>query len=175
MNPQEITALVSALQVIAKVLDSLGVPGLLGLALSGPAVVLVTILFLDHFRGARMEKMQKEFRDATSLLVETHRKDSSGNLEAYRKDTARIIEANRADTVQLLEAYRKDTQGACLALGRDHAEVTKYYQDNVQLVTAYERVADSLQTVVVSNTRAMEGLAVIVKERTLRLRSEHHE
>lgn len=166
MNPQEITALVSAMQVIAKVLDSLGVPGLLGLALSGPVVVLVMILLLDHFRGARMEKMQTEFQKATSQLVETHRKDSSQNLEAYRADTAKIIEANRADTVQLLEAYRKDTQGACLALGRDHAEVAKYYQDNVQLVTAYDRMADALHTVVVSNTRAMERLAVIVEERT---------
>lgn len=144
MNPQEITALVSALQVIAKVLESLGVPGLLGLALSGPALVLVTIMIIDHSRAKRMEQMQKD----------------------YSKDMTALVESNRQESSRLLEAYRTDTQSVCRELGKEHAEAVRFYNDNVDLVKDYERMADALQTLVVNNTRAVERLITIVEERT---------
>jgi hypothetical protein len=143
MNPQEIQALVSALQTIAAILSGLGVPGMVALVLAAPALVIITILMLDYVRNGRMEKMQKEFRS----------------------DTTRLIEAHRKETAQILEAYRCDTQSVCRELGKEHAEAVRFYTDNVELVRSYERMADALQTVVIGNTRAVERLVTIVEAR----------
>ena len=143
MNPQEIQTLISAMQTIAAVLSGLGVPGLIALALAAPALVLVTVLVLDHIRNTRMAVMQQEFR----------------------ADTARILDAYRNNTNKILEAYRVDTQSVCKELGKEHAEAVRFYNDNVELVKDYERMADALQTLVVNNTRAVERLITIVEAR----------
>ncbi|MGE4442109.1 MAG: hypothetical protein AB7D27_11575 [Desulfomicrobium sp.] len=144
MNPQEIQTLISAMQTIAAVLSGLGVPGLVALALAAPALVLVTVLVLDHIRNTRMAMMQQEFRT----------------------DTTRILDAYRNNTSKILEAYRVDTQSVCKELGKEHAEAVRFYNDNVELVKDYERMADALQTLVVNNTRAVERLITIVEART---------
>lgn len=144
MNPQEIQTLISAMQTIAAVLSGLGVPGLVALALAAPALVLVTVLVLDHIRNTRMAMMQQEFRT----------------------DTTRILDAYRNNTSKILEAYRVDTQSVCKELGKEHAEAVSFYNDNVALVKDYERMADALQTLVVNNTRAVERLITIVEART---------
>jgi len=143
MNPQEIQTLISAMQTIAAVLSGLGVPGLIALALAAPALVLVTVLVLDHIRNTRMAVMQQEFR----------------------VDTTRILDAYRNNTSKILEAYRVDTQSVCKELGKEHAEAVRFYNDNVELVKDYERMADALQTLVVNNTRAVERLITIVEAR----------
>jgi hypothetical protein len=144
MNPQEIQTLISAMQTIAAVLSGLGVPGLVALALAAPALVLVTVLVLDHIRNTRMAMMQQEFRT----------------------DTTRILDAYRNNTSKILEAYRVDTQSVCKELGKEHAEAVRFYNDNVELVKDYERMADALQTLVINNTRAVERLITIVEART---------
>lgn len=141
MNPQEIQALVGALQTIAAVLSGLGVPGLAALALAAPAMVLMTVMVLAHASNVRMEKMLKDFRNDTTRLIESHRKE----------------------TTQILEAYRVDTQSVCRELGKEHAEAVRFYTDNVELVRNYERLADALQLVVIGNTRAVERLVTIVE------------
>jgi hypothetical protein len=132
------------MQTIAAVLSGLGVPGLVALALAAPALVLVTVLVLDHIRNTRMAMMQQEFRT----------------------DTTRILDAYRNNTSKILEAYRVDTQSVCKELGKEHAEAVRFYNDNVELVKDYERMADALQTLVVNNTRAVERLITIVEART---------
>jgi len=131
------------MQTIAAVLSGLGVPGLIALALAAPALVLVTVLVLDHIRNTRMAVMQQEFR----------------------VDTTRILDAYRNNTSKILEAYRVDTQSVCKELGKEHAEAVRFYNDNVELVKDYERMADALQTLVVNNTRAVERLITIVEAR----------
>lgn len=143
MNPQEIQTLVSAAQTIAAVLSGLGVPGLLALGLAAPAAVLVSVMALEHFRAVRMEQMHREFREDMAVLVEAHRKETS----------------------QILDAYRADTQSVCRELGKEHAEAVRFYNDNVELVKDYERMADALQALVVNNTRAVERLITIVEAR----------
>lgn len=143
MSPQEIQTLISAIQAIAAVLSGLGVPGLAALILAGPAMVLMTVLVLDYIRSTRMAVMQQEFRT----------------------DTTRILDAYRNNTSKILEAYRVDTQAVCKELGKEHAEAVRFYNDNVELVKDYERMADSLQTLVVNNTRAVERLVTIVEAR----------
>jgi hypothetical protein len=143
MSPQEIQTLISAIQAIAAVLSGLGVPGLAALILAGPAMVLMTVLVLDYIRSTRMAVMQQEFRT----------------------DTTRILDAYRNNTSKILEAYRVDTQAVCRELGKEHAEAVRFYNDNVELVKDYERMADALQTLVVNNTRAVERLVTIVEAR----------
>ncbi len=134
MNPSDLETLVTAAQTIAAVLSGLGVPGLLALALSGPALVIVAMLYFEHLRTKRSEQAQ----------------------QMYREETSRI-----------LEAYRVDTQKVLRDVASEHAEAVSYYRDNVELVKNYERMADSLQTLVVNNTRAMERLTTIVETRKI--------
>lgn len=134
MNPHEIQTLISAVQSIATVLSGLGVPGLIALALSAPALVLVTMLVLDYLRAVRTEKM----------------------IHAFRNDTGK-----------LLETYRTDTASIVRDLGREHDEAVEFYRSNIDLVRAYNRMADSFQSIVVNNTRAMERLVTIVEERRI--------
>ncbi|MEG2173444.1 MAG: hypothetical protein RRY29_09320 [Desulfovibrionaceae bacterium] len=132
MNPNDIQTLLSAVQTIAAILSSLGVPGLLALALSGPALVIIAVLVMTHISITRMEKSQQIFRD---------------------------------DMRDTLEAYRTDTQNFVREIGKEHAEAVRFYNDNVELVKDYERIADALQTIIINNTRATERLITIIEAR----------
>lgn len=132
MNPNDIQTLLSAVQTIATILSSLGVPGLLALALSGPALVIIAVLVMTNLSITRMEKSQQIYRDAM---------------------------------YQTLEAYRADTQKIVREIGKEHAEAVRFYNDNVELVKDYERIADALQTIIVNNTRATERLITIIEAR----------
>lgn len=132
MNPADIQTLVAAAQTIAAVLSGLGVPGLIGLGLAGPVVVLVAVLVLDAVRATRMEKMHQEFR-----------RDMREALEAYRTDVMRLESNSSAK----------------------HAEVARFYENNVTLVKNYEIMAEALSTLVANNTRVTERLVTIVEAR----------
>ncbi len=53
-------------------------------------------------------------------------------------------------------------------MGEKHAEVSEFYRKNVSLVKNYERMNDTLQTLVVNNTRAVEHLSTIIETRGLK-------
>ena len=65
----------------------------------------------------------------------------------------------------VLEAYRADTSSMLHEIGKEHAEVVNFYNDNVELVRGYNRMADAMQTLVVNNTRALERLVTIIETR----------
>ena len=76
----------------------------------------------------------------------------------------------------MLAAYRKDTQEALRTISEKHEailqevsekheETAEFYRKNVTLVKNYERMNDTLQTLVVNNTRAMEHLSTIIEAR----------
>lgn len=130
MNPNEIQAVLAALEPIMAALAAIGLPGLLGLILSAPALVIVVILIMSHASSRRMEKAQMQFQE---------------NMHA------------------MLDAYREDTQAILREVGNRHAEVVQYYHKNVDLVKAYERMTESLQSLVVNNTRAVERLTTIIE------------
>ncbi len=69
---------------------------------------------------------------------------------------------------RMLETYRKDTQRILDDMGEKHAEVSEFYRKNVSLVKNYERMNDTLQTLVVNNTRAVEHLSTIIETRGLK-------
>jgi gas vesicle protein len=136
MNPADITSLVRVLSIIAGILQQLGVPGLVGLVLGGPAAVLITVLVLNHRSAQKQEKA----------------------LAAYRKDMGDLVEKSREDASKQMEIYRADTQSILRNLGKEHSETAQYYRDNVELVKSYERVADDLSDLVATNVQVLERL-----------------
>ena len=132
MNPGELEALVQPVQAIAAVLTQLGVPGLLGLALAGPALIILAMLYFEHLRATRQEQAQAAYRDAVEKVLET---------------------------------YRSDTLNMLREVAKEHSEAVRFYNDNVELVQDYERMAEALQTIIVNNTRALERLVTIIETR----------
>lgn len=132
MTPGELEALVQPVQAIAAVLTQLGVPGLLGLALAGPALIILAMLYFEHLRATRQEQAQAAYRDAVEKVLET---------------------------------YRSDTLNMLREVAKEHSEAVRFYNDNVELVQDYERMAEALQTIIVNNTRALERLVTIIETR----------
>ena len=118
----DMSAAISATLPLLEALFSLGVPGVLLMLASIPALVIAVIFILDYKHGKRVSRV--------------------------------------------LEAYREDTQESLREMNRKHDEVAEYYRKNVTLVKNYERMNDTLQTLVVNNTRAVEHLSTIVETRT---------
>lgn len=132
MTPGELEALVQPVQAIAAVLTQLGVPGLLGLALAGSALIILAMLYFEHLRATRQEQAQAAYRDAVEKVLET---------------------------------YRSDTLNMLREVAKEHSEAVRFYNDNVELVQDYERMAEALQTIIVNNTRALERLVTIIETR----------
>ena len=132
MTPGELEALVQPVQAIAAVLTQLGVPGLLGLALAGPALIILAMLYFEHLRATRQEQAQAAYREAVEKVLET---------------------------------YRSDTMNMLREVAKEHSEAVRFYNDNVELVQDYERMAEALQTIIVNNTRALERLVTIIETR----------
>jgi len=137
VNPAEVSQILRVLGIIAGILQQLGVPGLVMLLLGGPAAVLITVLVLNFLAARKQEKV----------------------LELYRADMAKVVaEAQEASSRQL-EVYRADTQAIVRELGENQKQTAQYYKDNVELVKAYERVADDLSDLVATNVQVLERLA----------------
>lgn len=143
MDPTQLDALVTAAQSIAAVLTQLGVPGLLCLALAGPALIIVAMLYFEHLRATRQEQQ----------------------LAAYRADLEQQQEAHRQTVDKVLETYRVDTQTMLREVAKEHAEAVRFYTDNVTLVKECQRMAAAMETLIVNNTRAMERLTTIIETR----------
>lgn len=144
MNPAEITQALEVLSGIVQILDRLGISGLILLALSGPAIVILAVLGIEYHRSTRQRAENAEL------------------LAAMREENARSRDASATQ----LEAYRSDTQHLVRELGANQTATDQYYKDNVDLVRGYKIVAEGLQDVVVGNTRALERLIVMLEGRT---------
>lgn len=132
MNATDLETLVQAAQTIAAVLSGLGVPGLLALALAGPVLIIIAMMYFEHLRAIRQTQAQTSYRETVDKVLETY----------------------RAETLSMLRDVAKE-----------HSEAVTFYNDNVELVRDYERMADVLQSIVVNNTRALERLTVIIEAR----------
>jgi len=137
VNGVEITNLLRVLGIIAGILQQLGVPGLVLLLLGGPAAVLITVLVLNYLSARKQERV----------------------LEVYRKDMAEVVAAAQKASTTQLEIYRADTQAIVKELGENQKQTAQFYKDNVELVKAYERVADDLSDLVSTNVQVLERLA----------------
>ena len=99
MTSAEIATTLEALSGIAQVLERLGIPGLVGLALSGPALVLIAVLVIEFCRSRKMHE-----------LVESMRAESKKTLEAYRTDTQSILRELGANQSQTDRYYRDNVE-----------------------------------------------------------------
>lgn len=96
MSSSELSRLVDALTEIAGLLDRLGVPGVVVLILTGPALVLCAIILVEYHRGRRVQEM-----------VDTARAESRAVLETYRADTQHILR-ELGSGLQQNELYYQD-------------------------------------------------------------------
>ena len=140
MTPAEMTALLDVLQSFATILGDMGLPGLIGMLLLGPALVLVLILYMNHLATVRMEKGQA----GASVRME------KGQAE-FRKSTS-----------ELLEAYRQDTHEIMQVIGTKHDNITRLHENAIAQIKSTEQHNAILHTLVVNNTTAMEQLKSII-------------
>ncbi|WP_446424073.1 transcriptional regulator [Mailhella sp.] len=86
MNPNELTAALTALQPLIESLSSLSVSGIIILLASLPVMVIAALMVLDYKHARRMERL----------------------LEAYRKDTQDSLQEVAARHAEVAEFYKKN-------------------------------------------------------------------
>ena len=124
----ELGQMVEALTQIAGILQQLGVPGLVALAFSGPAILIMAMLGLDYMR-------QRAF----SIAIEQIRSEMRANIEIYRTDAQTFMKElgdNQANTDQYY---------------RDNVELVKKYESMAEnlftAIVANTRVSEKLVTI----------------------------
>ena len=126
MDPTVISQVVAALSIIAKIVDALGVGGIVGLALAGPVIVVLSVIFLSHLNNQRL-----------AAMLEVYRKDAGDRFETYRKDSGDRFE------------YYRNTMDKALDESEDGLnQVIQFYKDNVELVKNITNIASDLKDVV---------------------------
>lgn len=131
MNTVDLNRLVEALTEIATLLDKLGVPGLVALALLGPALVLGIFIAAEYHRGRRMQDM-----------IDRHVAESRVLLETYRADTQQVLRELGAGLDQTEQFYRDNVE-----LVRQYERIAKGLQDVVVSNTrAMERLITMLES-----------------------------
>lgn len=136
MDAAALTQVVTALTVIAKIVDSLGVGGVIVLSLAGPVIVVLAVMVLSYLNGVKLAR-----------IIEAYRKDADTRFEAYRENSEKRFEEYRTHTDKVLTKYGE-------ALGK----VTDYYENNVELVKGYERMAKDFAGVLSLNSATMQAL-----------------
>ncbi|GEM_PF-949682 len=81
----------------------------------------------------------------------------------HGKRTEMLLEAYRQDTQELLRSMGEKHEAILREMSEKHEETAEYYRKNVTLVKNYERMNDTLQTLVVNNTRATERLTTMIE------------
>lgn len=141
MPVEQIPQLVEALASIAGILERLGVPGLFSLMFLIVVMPVVTLMVLNHIN--------------TKNLVCMH--------EQARKDTQTIVQQLRSDMSNALETYRSDTLDIVKELGKNQMATAQFYKDNVELVKNYQRIANDLSDLIVSNVSVLQRLAGLIE------------
>lgn len=106
IDSTQLEALVTAAQSIAAVLTQLGVPGLLTLALSGPALVIIAMLFFEHLRTKRSDEIMQAHSAETARILSSYRDDS---LKMIRElgDNQSVTDKYYRDNVELVKNYER--------------------------------------------------------------------
>jgi len=128
---------VTALTVIARIVDSLGVGGVIALALAGPVVVVLAVMVLSYLNGVKLAR-----------IIEAYRADADARFEAYRNDSERRF-----------DAYRELADKTLSQHGDALSETRLYYSNNVELVRGFERMCKDFAGVISLNSTNMQKLA----------------
>ena len=110
MDPAQLDSLVNAAQSIASVLSQLGVPGLLCLALAGPALIIVAMLYFEHLRVVRQAKEEEAYRETVEKVLETYRTETQTMLREVGKEHAEAVSFYE-DNVELVKKCESMAEG----------------------------------------------------------------
>lgn len=99
MTGPETARLLEAVTAIAEILERVGVPGLVGLILLGPGLVLCAIIMVEYHRSRRIQE-----------LVETARAEGRAVLEIYRADTRQVLRELGEGIQQNMRFYRDNVE-----------------------------------------------------------------
>lgn len=141
MPVEQIPQLIEALASIAGILERLGVPGLFSLLFLIAAMPVVTLMVLNHANAKNLVSMHEQARKDTQAVVQQLRSDMSNALETYRSDTLDIVKE----------------------LGKNQMATAQFYKDNVELVKNYQRIANDLSDLIVSNVSVLQRLAGLIE------------
>lgn len=108
MNPNEITAILTALEPVLGTLASVGLPGLFAIVLSGPALLITVVLIQSHTSTRRMERAQEHFQGMMLEMVETYRKDTQSMLGEVAEKHAEVVNFYHKN-VELVKNYERMT------------------------------------------------------------------
>jgi len=132
--------LAAALAVFASLVDKLGPGGIIGLLVGSPLLMVIGCATQSHVSGRRLQIMFEEARKCVHDLWEKHREETTRLQESHRQETAVIVRE--------FEAGLNKT--------------TRFYENNVELVNNYQRLADNLQDLILKSAQATEKLAAAV-------------
>ena len=91
----------------------------------------------------RFVEQSTAYREGMDALVTAMRKAS----EDHQRANTELVRIYREDTKQILECYGKDT-----------SKLSTYYNENVELVHSWRRIAEGFQQTVVLNTATMQRI-----------------
>ena len=141
MDAASAKELATVLAVLCSLIEKLGPGGLIGLFVGGPSLMTGFVFFHSAWTGRRLQQ----------------------TLEEYRKNIYDLWERHREETVRLQESNRKETAAIVKELGEGLNKTTRYYEDNVELVKDYNRLAEGLQDLVVTSIRSLEKVAASIE------------
>ncbi len=78
---------------------------------------------------------------------------------------AKMVEDMRSESRKTLDRYRQDTQDLLRELGENHAQVIRFYENNVELVKGYDRLSKDHMALIAGATKALERLTAIIEFR----------
>jgi len=130
MSPVEISEALDILGSFAKVVDGLGIPGIVALMLAGPLLMLCALYIIEYRRN-----------QSTTAMVNSIRVDFQQSLEAYRADTCATVKELGANQSRTDQYYRDNVE-----LVKGYQMVTRNLQDVVVTNTrATERLITMLE------------------------------
>ena len=142
MTPvEQMPQLIEALVSIAGVLEQLGIPGVISLLIVVTVMPVAALLMLNHVNARNLVAMHEQARRDTQAIVQQLRSDMSNALETYRSDTLDIVKE----------------------LGKNQMATAQFYNDNVELVRNYQRMANDLSDLIVSNVSVLQRLAGLIE------------
>ena len=112
--------------------------------------------------------IRKELRNNANRAVNCDSANVQRAVTAASRQTEaieRVLAAYRKDTQEGLRTISEKHEAILREVSEKHEETAEFYRKNVTLVKNYERMNDTLQTLVVNNTRAMEHLSTIIEAR----------
>lgn len=141
MPVEQLPQLIDALSAFAGILERLGVPGVFIVLFGVILIPVASLIVINHAN--------------TKSLTEMH--------EQARRDTQAIVQQLRSDMSNALETYRSDTLDIVKELGKNQMATSQFYRDNVELVKNYQRIANDLSDLIVSNVSVLQRLAGLIE------------